>query len=127
MYRAIVYSLMQSGLNLETLKQQIKAMDIKQIMEKLKVQIAIEDRNTVIYVDGKKMEEEDLQSANSSIAVSELGTIANNQNLYLFGRSLIDEFKQKFNVIVSGRALMEIYPRLGLSLFNYGFFRRTSS
>ena len=112
LYRAIVYSLMQSGVNLETLKQQIKAMDIKQIMEKLKVQIAIENRNTVIYVDGKKMEEEDLQSTNSSIAVSELGTIANNQNLYLFGRSLIDEFKQKFNVIVSGRDLMEIYPNL---------------
>ena len=112
LYRAIVYSLMQSGLNLETLKQQIKAMDIKQIMEKLKVQVAIENRNTVIYVDGKIMEEEDLQSTNSSIAVSELGTIANNQNLYLFGRSLIDEFKQKFNVIVSGRDLMAIYPNL---------------
>lgn len=112
LYRAIVCSLMQSGLNLDTLKQQIKAMDIKQIMEKLKVQIAIENRNTVIYVDDKKMEEEDLQSTNSSIAVSELGTIADNQNLYIFGRSLIDEFKQKFNVIVSGRALMEIYPDL---------------
>ena len=112
LYRAIVCSLMQSGLNLDTLKQQIKAMDIKQIMEKLKVQIAIENRNTVIYVDDKKMEEEDLQSTNSSIAVSELGTIADNQNLYIFGRSLIDEFKQKFNVIVSGRDLMAIYPNL---------------
>ena len=112
LYRAIVYSLMQSGLNLDNLKQQIKAMDIKQIMEKLKVQISIENRNTVIYVDGRKMEEEELQSTNSSIAVSELGTIANNKNLYIFGKNLIDEFKQKFNVIVSGRDLMAIYPNL---------------
>ena len=87
-------------------------MDIKQIMEKLKVQISIENRNTVIYVDGRKMEEEELQSTNSSIAVSELGTIANNKNLYIFGKNLIDEFKQKFNVIVSGRDLMAIYPNL---------------
>lgn len=112
LYRAIVYSLIQSGLNLETLKQQIKAIDIKQIMEKLKVRIAIENRNTVIYVNNQKMKDENLQSKNSSIAVSELGTIANNQNLYIFGRNLIDEFKQKFNVIVSGRDLMAIYPNL---------------
>ena len=116
LYRAIVYSLMKSGLDLNTLKQNMQHVDIKSIMEQLKVKIAIENKNTEIYVNGEKVDDENLQSASSSMAVSEVGTIANNQNLYIFGRNLIDELKQNFNIIVSGRDLMKIYPGL-----NYHF------
>ena len=112
LYRAIVYGLMHSGINLADLKQNTKQLDIKNIMDKLKVQIVIENNITSFYIDGKKIDEEELQSAESSLAVSQIGTTANNENLYLFGRKLIDEFKEKYNVIVSGRALMEIYPNL---------------
>ncbi len=112
LYRAIVYSLMKSGLDLNTLKQNMQHVDIKSIMEQLKVKIAIENKNTEIYVNGEKVDDENLQSASSSMAVSEVGTIANNENLYIFGRNLINDLKQNFNVIVSGRALMEIYPKL---------------
>lgn len=90
----------------------MKQTDIKQIMEKLKIQIAIENRDTVIYIDGKKIEEELLQSTASSLAVSEISNVADNQNFYLFGRKIIEQFKEKFNVIVSGRDLMKIYPNL---------------
>lgn len=112
LYRAIVYRLLKSGINLSELKQNMQNIDIKEIMEKLKITIAIENRQTAIYVDGKKMNEEDLQSAQSSLAVSEIGTIANNNKLYVFGKKIIDQFKQKYNVIVSGRDLIEIYPEL---------------
>ena len=37
LYRAIVYSLMKSGLDLNTLKQNMQRVDIKSIMEQLKV------------------------------------------------------------------------------------------
>ena len=116
LYRAIVYSLMKSGLDLNTLKQNMQCVDIKSIMEQLKVKIAIENKNTEIYVNGEKVDDENLQSASSSMAVSEVGTIANNENLYIFGRNLINDLKQNFNVIVSGRDLMKIYPGL-----NYHF------
>ena len=116
LYRAIVYSLMKSGLDLNTLKQNMQRVDIKSIMEQLKVKIAIENKNTEIYVNGEKVDDENLQSASSSMAVSEVGTIANNENLYIFGRNLINDLKQNFNVIVSGRDLMKIYPGL-----NYHF------
>ena len=116
LYRAIVYSLMKSGLDLNTLKQNMQHVDIKSIMEQLKVKIAIENKNTEIYVNGEKVDDENLQSASSSMAVSEVGTIANNENLYIFGRNLINDLKQNFNVIVSGRDLMKIYPGL-----NYHF------
>lgn len=112
LYRGIAYALLRSGANLEELKQSMKQTDIKQIMEKLKIQIAIEDRDTVIYMDGKKIEEELLQSTTSSLAVSEISNVADNQNFYLFGRKIIEKFKEKFNVIVSGRDLMKIYPDL---------------
>lgn len=90
----------------------MKQIDIKEIMEKLKVRIAIENRDTVIYIDGKKIDEEDLQSAKSSLAVSEISHVADNKNFYIFGRKIIEEFKTNFNVIVSGRDLMNIYPGL---------------
>ncbi|MCI9086984.1 MAG: hypothetical protein HFJ32_00230 [Clostridia bacterium] len=112
LYRGIAYALLRSGANIEKLKQNMKQADIKQIMEKLKIQIAIEDRDTVIYIDGKKIEEELLQSTTSSLAVSEISNVADNQNFYLFGRKIIEQFKEKFNVIVSGRDLMKIYPDL---------------
>lgn len=112
LYRAIVYSLLKSGMNLNELKQSMVNIDSKAIMEKLKITIAIENRQTAIYVDDKKINEEYLQSVQSSIAVSEVGTIANNDKLYVFGKKIIDQFKKKYNVIVSGRALMEIYPEL---------------
>ncbi len=112
LYRAIIYSLMSSGIDLNQLKQTMNQVDIKQIMEKLKITISIENKDTVIYMNGKKMDENSLQSAESSIAVSEISHIANNQELYLFGRKLIEGFKEKSNVIVSGRDLMNIYPKL---------------
>lgn len=112
LYRAMAYALINSGIDIGNLKQNMKQVDIKQIMEKLKIQIAIENRDTVIYMDGKKLDEELLQSANSSLAVSAISNVADNQNFYLFGRKIIDEFKQKSNVIVSGRDLMKIYPNL---------------
>lgn len=112
LYRGIAYALLRSGANLEELKQNMKQTDIKQVMEKLKIQIAIENRDTVIYMEGKKIEEEILQSTVSSLAVSEISNVADNQNFYLFGRKIIEQFKEKFNVVVSGRDLMKIYPDL---------------
>lgn len=112
LYRAIVFALMSSGINLDDLKQNMKNVDVKQIMEKLKITIKIESKDTVVYIDGKKIEEDDLQSASSSLAVSEVSNVADNQNFYLFGRKIIEEFKQKFNVIVSGRDLIKIYPEI---------------
>lgn len=112
LYRAIVYSLLKSQANLIELKRNMHNVDIKDIMEALKIKIEIENRQTAIYVDGTKIEEDKLQSADSSLAVSEIGTTANNQNLYVFGKNFIDMYKEKYNIIVSGRALMEIYPEL---------------
>ena len=117
LYRAIVYTLMQKESNLLKLKKMIKNADIKKYMDELKVEIKIEDRESQIYIDGRLADEEELQSRASSLAVSVIGGIADNTKLFEFSRNLIDGLKKENNVIVSGRALMEIYPKLDYHLF----------
>lgn len=116
LYRGIVYALMNQNKklseDLNSLKANLKDMDITEIMRKLQVEIKLEDRETVIYIAGKKIDEEELQSDKSSMAVSVAGNAADNSNLFIFARNIINNFKEKYNVIVSGRALMQIYPDL---------------
>ena len=117
LYRAIVYSLMTSGINLEDLKKNMNHVDIKSVMEKLNIEIKIENRDTIILIDGKEIDEQKIQSAKSSVAVSEISKVADNKNFYAFGKKIIDQFKEKYNVIVSGRDLMKIYPELDYHIF----------
>lgn len=117
LYRAIVYSLMTSEINLEDLKKNMNHVDIKSVMEKLNIEIKIENRDTIILIDGKEIDEQKIQSAKSSVAVSEISKVADNKNFYAFGKKIIDQFKEKYNVIVSGRDLMKIYPKLDYHIF----------
>ena len=119
LYRGIVYSLMSNSKNIElsNLKSNIQNIDIKSLMDKLKVELKIEDRESIIYVNGVKIEEDNLQSQEASMAVSIAGGTADNSHLYVFGKNLINTYKEKFNVIVSGRDLMNIYPNLDYHFF----------
>lgn len=117
LYRAIVYAVMKKEPNLFKLRKLLKSANIKQYMDDLKVELKIEDRESKIYIDGKLADEEELQSKASSLAVSIVGGIADNTKLFEFSRNLIDELRKENNVIVSGRALMEIYPNLDYHLF----------
>lgn len=119
LYRGIVFALMKSSKNIDisNLKENIKNIDIRDLMEKLEVELRIENKESVIYVAGKKINEDDLQSKEASMAVSIAGGNADNTSLYIFGRKLIDTFKVKFNVIVSGRDLINIYPDLDYHFF----------
>lgn len=115
LYRAIIYALMnlqKNSLNLNNLSESLKNINIKELMDKLQVRIEIENRETVFYVGDKKMDEEELQSQENSIAVSIAGKSADNSHLYVFAKTLIDMYKSKANVILSGRDLMKIYPEL---------------
>ena len=117
LYRAIVYSLMQKEPNILKLKKLMKKIDIKKCMDDNKVELKIENRESVFYIDGKLADEEELQSKASSLAVSIIGGIADNTKLFEYARNLIDELRKENNVIVSGRALMQIYPNIDYHLF----------
>ena len=119
LYRGIVYALLNSSnrIDLNNLSNSIKNVDIKKIMESLKIELKIENNETVVYANEIKLDERKLQSKENSLAVSMAGKAANNNEFYEFARNLIEEYSQQFNIIVSGRDLMKIYPNLDYHFF----------
>lgn len=118
LYRGIVYALMNSGIDMSKIvNNSDKPIDIKQMMDMLKVEIKIENRESVVYVDGKEINEDNLQSDATSLAVSKIAKDADNSKFYAFGKELIDVYKKQYNLIISGRDLMKIYPELDYHFF----------
>ena len=110
-YRAIVYGMMQKKIiNAENL-------DAFEIMKKLGIEIKLENRETVIYMNGKKVDEKDLQSKQASIAVSKVSNVADNTKLYEFGKKLIDEYRKDYNIILSSRDIVKMYPNVTQHFF----------
>ena len=118
-YRGIIFALMETykDVELQNLKEKINNIDIKELLDKLKIEFKIENRETVFYFNGTKLDEEKLQSESNSLAVSIAGGAADNSKFYNFARKLIDMYKQNYNVILSGRDLNNIYPDLDYHLF----------
>ncbi len=117
LYRTIVYAMMQNGNKLEELKNQGKNLDIKEMMDFFNIQIKIENNETIMYINNNKISEEAIQSKEASIAVSTIGGSADNRKLFIFGKKLIDDLKESYNVIVSGRSVMKIYPNCDYHFF----------
>lgn len=109
-YRAIVYVMMKNGSTIEKMKRNGHQLDIRQMIEFFNVEVKLENFETVVYANGQKLREEDLQSRETSLAVSEVSNTANNKEAFIFVRNLIEELKTQYNVIFSGRATMKIYP-----------------
>ena len=110
-YRAITYGILKTCLiNVKEDNNKLSSLNIKNIMDKLKLRIEIEDRESVVYIHDKKIDEKDLQSLETSIATSKISSYANNDKLYDFGRNIIENLKQKYNVILSSRDIVNMYP-----------------
>lgn len=110
-YRAIVYGMSKSNI------KNTENLDAYDIMKKLGIEIKLENNETKIYMNGKKIEEKELQSKQASIAVSEISNIANNENLYKFGKKLIEEYRKKYNIILSSRDIVKMYPDVTYHFF----------
>ena len=103
-YRAIVYGMMQAKI------KNTQNLDAFEIMKNLGIEIKLEDRETIIYINDKKINEKDLQSRQASIAVSKVSNVADNTKLYEFGKKLIDEYRKDHNIILSSRDIVKMYP-----------------
>ena len=110
-YRAIVYGMMQKQI------ENAQNLDAFDIMKKLGIEIKLENKETVIYMNEKKVDEKDLQSKKSSMAVSKVSNIADNTRLYQFGKELIDKYREKYNVILSSRDIVKMYPDVTYHFF----------
>ena len=103
-YRAIVYGMMQAKI------KNTQNLDAFEIMKNLGIEIKLEDRETIIYINDKKINEKDLQSRQASIAVSKVSNVADNTKLYEFGKKLIDKYRKDHNIILSSRDIVKMYP-----------------
>jgi cytidylate kinase len=112
-YRAITYQIAQEQIPIEKLK----SIDLKKLFNQFEIEIKIENKETVVFAHGKKITEEKLQSLENSLAVSKIAGIANNSNAYKIVEKYIDNYKQKYNVIFSGRDTKKIYPKLNYHIF----------
>ena len=116
-YRAVVYGMMNAGIDLKNIKNKSKKLDVLNVMQKLGIDIKLENRETVIYINNKKIDEEELQSDKSSMAVSVVSNVADNAKLYQFGKEIIDEYREKYNVILSSRDIVKMYPNVTYHFF----------
>ena len=111
-YRAIVYGMSKSR---KVIKKE--NLDAFEIMKDLGIEIKLENRETVIYMNGKKVDEKDLQSQKASMAVSQISNMAQNEKLYQFGKELIDKFREEYNIILSSRDIIKMYPDVTYHFF----------
>ena len=116
-YRAIMYAILSKGSNIKQLSKNMKDVNIKAYMDMFKIDIKIEDNQTVVYMDGVKLEEVKLQSKEASMAVSVVGEIANHDKIFEFGREFINKYISTYNIILSGRDIMTMYPEVDYHLF----------
>lgn len=116
-YRGIVEAAVKSGLNLQSLKDSNVNINPMELMKKLNVEFKIENSCTQIYIGGNKVSEEVIGNAENAIGVSIMAKSSNNEGLYKFARNIVDTYRQKYNVILSARDIITIYPDMNCHVF----------
>lgn len=116
-YRAIVGTIIKSGISLSDLNANSKNIDMKQMMEQMHIEFKIENNETILYANGKKVDEEYIQSKEISLAVSMLGGRTNEKGLIEYAKVMIDNLKKQYNVILAGRGILASYPECDYHLF----------
>lgn len=117
-YRGIIVAIMQlSEEERNDIKNKLSSIDALEVMKKLKVDFKIENKETVVYIDGNKIENDKIQNAKNAINVTTMASIADNSGLFKFAKNIIDSYRSKYNIIVSARDLVEIYPDMSCHIY----------
>ena len=117
-YRGIVEAIRENNIDLNNIKEHSN-IDPLELMKKQKVEFKIEDKITQIYIGGKKTSSNEIEKVENPMGVSEiaLSTKANSKNLYKFAKKIIDTYRTKFNIILSARDLVTIYPDMTVHVY----------
>lgn len=117
--RAIVMGVKKSPLAIPTLIKLLlgKNVETVDLIKKIKLEFKIENKQTTIYIKGKRIEEKDIQTEKNSTGVSKYTSKVNTDSLYKFAAGMIDKYREEYNVIVSARDLVRIYPEMTCHVF----------
>lgn len=120
-YRGIVLAISQSKEELKKMmngeKKELGSINAFDIMKALNIEFKIKDKTTVIYINGKEITEDEIQTMENSVGVSEMASKVNNEALYEFARNIIEKYRQNANIVVSARDLVKIYPNMTCHVF----------
>lgn len=114
-YRGIILAIKKAGISLEDIN--LSNFDAIQVMNKLKVEFKIENNETTIYIDGKKIEREEIETESNSISVTSIASKTDNSSIYIFAKKVIEMYKAKYNVVVSARGLVDLYPDMDYHIY----------
>ena len=115
-YRGLVEALHQSNIDMSKLSD-VPNLTPFELLQKLNVEFKIEDRKTVIYINGNKVSDDTMKSMQNSVGVSKMANMADNTKLFTFAYHIVEEYSKKYNLIVSARDLVKIYPEMDLHIF----------
>ena len=115
-YRGLVEALHQSNIDMSKLNDVLNLTPFE-LLRKLNVEFKIEDRKTVIYINGNKVSDDTMKSMQNSVGVSKMANMADNTKLFTFAYHIVEEYSKKYNLIVSARDLVKIYPEMDLHIF----------
>ena len=92
-YRGIILAILKSNIDITKLKENVSSLNALDLMKKLNVEFKIENKETVIYIDGKRIDNAEIQ------------------------KNIIDEYRKTYNIIVSARDLVDIYPDMSAHVY----------
>ena len=115
-YRGIAMALAQSNIDISS-KNNIEGVNPLQLMQMLKVEFKIENNITEVYIANNKICEDEIQNMQNSMSVSKIASTNDNHSLFEFARKIIENYHQKYNIIVSARDLVDIYPDMDCHVY----------
>ncbi len=115
-YRGIAMALAQSNIDISG-KNNIEGVNPLQLMQMLKVEFKIENNITEVYIANNKICEDEIQNMQNSMSVSKIASTNDNHSLFEFARKIIENYHQKYNIIVSARDLVDIYPDMDCHVY----------
>lgn len=113
--RAIVIAITKSGYDFA--KEDFSGVDPFDFMKKLNVKFEIENSTTVIYIDNKKVSDVEIETSENAMNVSKLISKGNSKALFEYAGRIIDHYRKKYNIVVTARNLVTIYPNMTCHVF----------
>ena len=94
-----------------------KKVDMDKVMNKIKLSFTFNDHDTQIYVNGKQIPFEKLQTRKNGMGVSKFTGKVDWDSLNKFVSDKVNEIRKNHNVILAGRGLVDLYHDLTCHVF----------
>ncbi len=94
-------------------------IDSKTLMDRFGVSFKVnEDKKCLdIYINNELINFEEIQSASNSTGVSKYTSKMDNSQIFEMARELIRKYNKNYNIVLSGRGLVDIYPDMDFHFY----------